>query len=391
MKKVMSLTASLLMLLLSSCSKDDDILRQPNPTEIEDDLNAEIYLPKKSSVAQDLKIVSFNTHGEDKSHLESFRDNYLSSDVQVICLQEVANPQDVKDVFKVYNESGGGFPYYAEVRNYTKLLWKMIPGTMMTPPLPVRYRKENYVVILSKLPIVQIDSKHIQTDPAVDEWRRHAVYTRIKVDDSTRIDLFGYHNTYNFGNNASQYEKSGLQSFKNWVESKVGALSSAKNTFLVGDFNLGYSSTQNILGSGLNYAYNWVDYVVSTDVSKISSGSYNTAPAISDHDAPWATFNLSTNLSESLNYVVRLYEHSHFGGAVACLDVKSSTYIGNLHGDWWNDRVSSVRVGSKLQFVGYEHSHYRGIKYYWPPINNSGTLSSLGMNDKISSTFVLYR
>lgn len=388
----MGLTTSLLILLFSSCSKEDDILNQPNPTEIEDDPNAEIYHPKKSSVAQDLKIVSFNTHEEGKSQLESFRDNYLSSDVQVICLQEVVNPQDVKDVFKVYNESGGGFPYYAEVRNYTKLLWQMTPGSLMSPPYPVLRRKELYEIILSKLPIVEVDTKLIQIDPRWDEWHRHAVYARIKVDSHTRINLFNYHNTYNGGANNRQSEKSGLQSFKNWVETKVGPLSTATNTFLVGDFNVNSLQAQNILGSQLHYAVDWVDFVVSTnDQPKSNSGKYNTDPAISDHNAPWASYNLSTNVSTALDYVARLYEHSNFGGKICSIDLGSSGYIGNLHGSWWNDRVSSVKVGSQVQFAGYEHSNYQGKTYYLPSINGSGTLSGMGMNDKISSTFVVYR
>lgn len=393
MKRFIYFLPLFVVAFLWACEKDKlESLEAPIPMEeTGEDLMAETYYPPKSNVNQDLKIVSFNTQGATKSEMEDFRDNYMASDVNVLCLQEVSNVNDIKSVFGVGNESSGRFPYMTYATNYTKLLWMWTQGSFMSPPWPYRDRKRTSVVILSKFPIVDRDSKIIQTDPAVDEWRRHGQYVRLKVNDNKSIDLFHYHNTYNFGNNNDQYEKSGMTKFKTWVEGIAGPLSSTSNVFLVGDFNLGNSATVNILGSGLNYKRSWVDYIVSSSTSINTDGTYYTTstaisnPALSDHNAPWASFNMTTNVSQALGDVVRLYEHSHFRGEVACFELGSYRSISDVHGSWWNDRVSSVRVGSGLQLTAWEHNNYSGKVYYWPQINNSGTLSSRGMNDKISS------
>lgn len=387
MKNLKYLVFIFLMVFAISCQKEDR-LEQPTTNLASDenfDPNVQTFTPRKSGSNQDLKMVSFNTHGASKSELETFRDSYLASDAHVICLQEVSNMNDVRNVFSVGNESGGGYPYMKYVQNYTKEIWVSY--------FPFRDRKRNHVVILSKFPICAWDIQWIQTDPGGDNWRRNAVYVKLKVNSTSNstVDVFGYHNTYNWGNNSSSSEKSGMTKFKNYVEGKVGSLSNANNVFLIGDFNLGLSSTKNILGSSLNYKYDWVDYVVSTNVSINSSGTYNTAPSISDHDAPWAAFSLTANTSKALSAVVRLYEHSNFGGDIASFEVGNYSYIGDPHKPIWNDRVSSVKVGYLVKLSAWEHSNYGGKVYYWPQINNSGTLHGLGMNDKISSLKVQLR
>ncbi len=389
MKKYTFYLVAALTALLFSCQKEP-ITPVNSPTPAEEQLQVEEYVPRRSSVTENLKIVTFNVYGASKSELEDIRDNYFSGDENIICLQEVDDVGEVLDVFNSgpnhRNESSySSYPYYSSAKNYA--------DKKIFQPRP-----KNYVMILSKFPIIKQDAKLIQKDPGGDRWRRHGQYVKLKVNTSTNIDLFHYHNTYNWHKNGSEWEKKGMEAFRDWVKSKLGIsnLSSRSNLFLAGDFNLKtHSHTTTILGSGLNYAYDWVDYVVSTTTS-INSENWKDGAPISDHDLQWAEFNMSTNRSNALGKVVRVYEHSNFGGRMASFEYGNNPDITNTHAlsgdiDFWNDRISSIRVAGGLQLSAWEHNSYNGQVYYWPQINNSGTLSSLGMNDRISSLSVTFR
>ncbi|HAS46315.1 MAG TPA: hypothetical protein DCS93_37890 [Microscillaceae bacterium] len=315
-----------------------------------------------------LKIVSFNVHGPKgkESTFRKIRKDYLKGDEQILCFQEVDFVPALKTVFKDY-------PYKYITKNTTTkwFVWK-----------------STNVAILSKLPIIQQSSQIIQTDPGGDKWNRNAQYVRIKINSSTNIRLFHYHNTYNWHKNGSASEKVGMKKFKTFVKNKNnGSLSNSREkVFLVGDFNLYDSDTKNILGTNLYYQYNnFVDYVVSTSLPQTSGGIYYISPTVSDHNAVWASYNLSVNIKGAESKVVRLYEHSTFSGQVMCFEIGSYPNIGNTAGFFWNDITSAVVVPHGLQLAAYEHSHYRGKVFYWPQINHSGTLHGLEMNDVITS------
>lgn len=329
-----------------------------------------------------LKIMTFNVYGAIKSELVDFRDNYLNGDENVLCLQEVSNVGEVLEVFQSgpshRNEDAvSAFPYYQSVENYTdKNFWGV--------------RKRNNVVVLSKFPIVRQNSKLIQKDPGGDRWRRHAQYVRLKVSNTKSINLFHYHNTYNWHNNSSQSEKAGMVSFKAWVEQILGTSlsTSTPDVYLTGDFNLSSSLCKPILGNSLNYSSYFVDYVVSTNASISGNGNITVPASMSDHRPVWASFNsVSTNRYYALHRVVRVYEHSNFNGRVAAFEVGTfnditnfQTLPGNI--DFWNDRISSIISGGYVKLQAWEHNSQSGTKWCLP--NVSGCNSS-NFNDKISS------
>lgn len=334
---------------------------------------------------EDLKIVTFNVHGATKAELIDFRDTYLDDDVNIICLQEVDDRDEVLEVFQSgsshRNEDGlTSFPYFQRVENYTqKNFW----GN----------RKYTNLMVLSKFPIVKQSFKMVQQDPNVDRWYRHAQYVRLKVNNTKSIDLFHYHNTYdpNHSSTNFQYEKSGMTSFKSWVESIIGTSlsTSTPDVYLTGDFNLGLNDTKNILGTGLDYAMYKVDYVVSTDASISSKGQYNVPAAMSDHNPVWAEFSSeTTNRYQALKDVVRMYEHSNFTGRVASFEV--GTTYNNIDVDhnvpeahnFWNDEVSSIRKGGYVNMYAWADNNKQGTKWCFSTTSNCGISN---YNDKFSS------
>ena len=356
----------LLFVLLSACRKDTP--QQDVPFEAVEGVHYEIYEPsEKSNITEDLKIVSFNTASASKSELQTLL-GLLPAGTNVVCLQEVENPADVLAVFSSgkdhRNETGyHSFPYYCQARkNSTKA---------------ATYKKE-YQMILSKFPIVKHDLRHVNTDPHGDKWKRYGEYVRLKVNSNTSIDLFHYHNT----NRADGADKSvhGMNNFRDWIREDVLKVppsydpSTHPNLFIVGDLNLFTHGTQqvqlrNILGNNLNYYGDFLDYVVSSQ-RKNSSGRVLSG-SLSDHNIVWASFDISTNRANAHKNVVRLYEDSHFAGRVISFEKSSCVHIPYWHkvqGDdqYWNDRVSSIRVGSNVRLAIYPHSYHSGSVYHLP-------------------------
>jgi len=131
--------------------------------------------------------------------------------------------------------------------------------------------------ILSKLPIESHECALIQTDPGGDKWERKAQYVRIFIGfENQYLNLFHYHNTYNWHNNNSQSEKSGLEKFQAFVLGKN--VSESEMIVLMGDFNLSATQSDQILSVDLvpNSQSNWVDYIYTNAIMELF-GVYPTA------------------------------------------------------------------------------------------------------------------
>ena len=343
---------------------------------IEADDHDELDPDRSGAAGEDapLGIVTFNVGMEDdQSRYEALRGLLDDSD-RILVLQEV------DDVAGMRSALSADFPYEYVTENYTDKKWDW--GCVC------RRRKRTNVVVRSKLPIVHQESALIQTDPGGDRWRRHAQYVRIKVGDDENIHLFHYHNTYNWHHDSSAAEKSGMESFKGWVESTVGPLSSGTSeVFMAGDFNLVESALDDILGTSLTYHSDWVDHIVSTSVA-LEDGGFEDASAISDHDLVWGEFDLVSNIATAERHVVRLYEHSGFEGLVTAFERGSVSNIGTARGEWWNDRISSMKVGADVRLHAWEHHGYGGTKWCLPA---QGECSASGHGDAITSLEVMSR
>lgn len=222
----------------------------------------------------DLRIVSYNIHGgkgpngegDFKSNLAEFKSMLMGE--QVLCFQEVEPDcwAALKSIFSDYP-----YRFYLSQRS-TKF------GT----------NKQGGNAIFSKLPIVDHDAHLINTDPGGDKWERKAQYVRIFVGgDANHINLFHYHNTYNWHNDNSAGEKEGYIRFLNWVESKN--VSENEVGLLIGDFNLSRNQCLFFLPDRFEYqASHWVDHIFVT-YPILDDGIYNTVGrSLSDHQAVWS-------------------------------------------------------------------------------------------------------
>ncbi|CAM3931313.1 beta/gamma crystallin domain-containing protein [Mesobacillus zeae] len=84
------------------------------------------------------------------------------------------------------------------------------------------------------------------------------------------------------------------------------------------------------------------------------------------------------------------YEHINGDGhKYTLLSGESQEYVG----DWWNDRISSVRVGPKTLVILFEHRGFKGRIKYLENLGDTPQLFNIHQgwsNDKISS-IVTYR
>jgi len=92
---------------------------------------------------------------------------------------------------------------------------------------------------------------------------------------------------------------------------------------------------------------------------------------------------------------VIFYEHSNWGGNSMSFDLDQS--VADLR-SWkftnsstnWNDKISSIKVGSQVKVTVYKDINYKGDKITLSGTGSGGTgsfpnLSTIGWNDKISS------
>ncbi len=225
--------------------------------------------------AAEFRIVTYNIHGGKgpngegnlTQNLSAFRD--MLQGEHIICLQEV-EPDCWNQVKEVFSDH----PYrYFLPQTSTKF------GT----------KKEGGNAILSRFPIDAYGQQLIQTDPGGDKWERKAQYVRIHIGyDNQYLNLFHYHNTYNWHENNSASEKAGFRKFMEYVYSM--GISPSELTVLSGDFNLNRTQVNEILSTDdFPYAHsNWVDHLYS-DRPLLQSGQYDTyLNLLSDHNAVWA-------------------------------------------------------------------------------------------------------
>lgn len=88
---------------------------------------------------------------------------------------------------------------------------------------------------------------------------------------------------------------------------------------------------------------------------------------------------------------VYVYEHINYGGAYIRFDgIRDVSDLrgyntGALGTPNWNDRISSLKVGSDLKLIVYADINYKGASWTVTGPANISTLVSNGWNDRISS------
>lgn len=227
------------------------------------------------AIVTDFRVVTYNIHGGNgpngegglQQNLTAFRE--LLQGESIICLQEVEPDcwNQVKSILSDYPHR-----FFLEQQS-TKF------GT----------KKEGGNAILSKLPIDSYDHHLVQCDPGGDKWQRKAQYVRIHVgNDHQYLNLFHYHNTYNWHENNSDSEKRGFEKFLAYVDSKQ--LNGSEMNVIIGDFNLSATQCSTIFNNQefSNSQSNWVDHIYTNGIM-FSGGIYNTyEAALSDHQAVWS-------------------------------------------------------------------------------------------------------
>lgn len=236
-----------------------------------------------ASTYADLRVASFNMNGRTEK-IPDFK-KFLSGE-EVVVLQEVNDIQKTRDQYSDY-------PYVYTTTNSTTASSFNVKTTS--------------IMVLSKVPFKSTYSELIQTDPAVDKWERNAQHVVLNVGDGNTINLFHYHNTFNFHENGSQWERTGMRKFATWVKKRlnISDFSSARNVILTGDFNVyRHHAAQDL--TSLECSNVWVDYVCSS-IQFLAQGNYDSGEPISDHKAVWATLDTTLNIPNAVGPKVRIF------------------------------------------------------------------------------------
>ncbi|MEP2776746.1 MAG: Ig-like domain-containing protein [Luteolibacter sp.] len=235
-------------------------------------------------ISEKFRIISYNIHGgkgpagegTPQANLTAFRNNFMQNE-DVICLQEVDNGDCWTAVQSVFSD----YPYrYRTINQETDYYFWETP-------------KQTSIVILSKYPFASTTYQLIQIDPTYDKWERHAQHVTINVGGEP-VNIFHYHNTYNFNTNDWEYEKSGMVKFRDYVYSQLGisSLNNGGRLVMLGDFNLLAANVTAILPTPAIRS-NGRDHITSVPLFN-TSGSYATVNAdLSDHPALWASLDLA--------------------------------------------------------------------------------------------------
>lgn len=223
----------------------------------------------------EFRIVTYNIHGGKGPNGEgNLRDNLVTFNAhlqgeEIVCFQEVVPDcwNDVKSIFSDY------------------------PHRYFLPQVSTKFgtNKQGGNAIFSKFPIQSFDQRLIQCDPGGDKWERRAQYVRVYIGNEHQyLNIFHYHNTYNWHENNSESEKSGMEEFVAYAESN--SFPESEMTILLGDFNLRENQVNGIVNTQFysNSSSNWVDHIY-TNSTIINAGFYDTRGAkLSDHQAVWA-------------------------------------------------------------------------------------------------------
>ncbi|TNF25782.1 MAG: endonuclease/exonuclease/phosphatase family protein [Bacteroidetes bacterium] len=250
------------VLALNSCTKDE-------LTEFPSSHQGELF------DVDNIRLVTYNIHGGKgpdgegalNTNLVAFRE--LLQSEAVICMQEVEPGcwNALKSIFPDH-------PYRFYLSQHSTKFGTHLSGGN---------------AIFSKVPVVDFDERLIQTDPGGDKWERKAQYVKLYVGGiHGHLHLFHYHNTYNWHENDSEWEKQGFSRFMDWV--RTFDIPSNEALVVTGDFNLLRADCEQYLlpGEVSFRASAWVDHVFSS-ASFLQNGSYPTVQMrLSDHNAVWA-------------------------------------------------------------------------------------------------------
>lgn len=294
----------------------------------------------------DFAALTYNIHGGEgpdgegdvTSNLTSFRDNYMHGE-DVLCFQEVDFDNGEWDIIKgIFSD----YPHTFQTVNTTTRYSGIFSG----------FNKQTSIAILSKHPFTSTHEELIQIDPAVDKWERHAQHVTIDLDGET-INLFNFHNTYNFNDNDWEYEKSGFVAFKNYVLSRPGisSVTSGSKTIMLGDFNLLQANVVPIIGSPA-HKFNGRDHVNSIPLFT-QSGVYATSNAdLSDHNAVWAAVDMVPPVVDELQFATEILSPSSVKIIAVASDPNAVEYMfqnthftDGSHDSGWQSSASFTDTG----------------------------------------------
>lgn len=260
------------------------------------------------AASADLRVVTYNMHGGEgpngegdaTSNLTAFRDDFMQGE-DILCLQEVGAGYNIED------EWAAVLAVFPEAED------PEADANTNANVYPYRYRTINEnsgnfnrtaCAILSKYPIVSTHNKLIQEDPQGDFWERHAQHVQIQLGANI-IDVFNFHNTYNFFDNDFESEKEGLTKFRDYVYERLGitSLANGGNLLMLGDFNVLQANVIAILPTPARRS-NGLDHVSSVPLF-VSAGAYATSgsgASLSDHNAVWATLDVQAPSPDAMTW-----------------------------------------------------------------------------------------
>lgn len=235
------------------------------------------------AISDKLRVLTYNIHGgkgpsgqgTPLSNLTAFRDTLMQNE-DVLCFQEVDNGDCWTAVQDVFFED---YPYYYRTFNNETYIFSWPYA-------------QTSILILSKYPFVSTHSQLIQTDPGGDRWERHAQHVKINIGGKA-VNIFNFHNTYNFFDNESESEKSGLTKFRdNYVLPRLGisSVSEGERLIMLGDFNVLHANVTAILAPP-DLKYNGLDHIAS--VPFFTNEGVYTSGLLSDHNGVWASLDLA--------------------------------------------------------------------------------------------------
>ena len=249
----------------------------------------------------DFMVVSYNIRGgkgsNDNSYnaanIRAFRDNFLQGE-DVICLQEV----DFLDGEWDGNGTGDQESIVSVLSDYP-----FTYQTINSQTAFFRFHKTS-IAILSKHPLLNKDSHLVQIDPQADRWERHAQHVQVQVGQNL-VNIFNFHNTFNFNENDFESEKEGLEKFESYVETRLGvnSVTQGERLIMLGDFNLFHQDVDEILPS-TDRRSNGRDHICSI-AHHSHDGFYTTGAAgadLSDHPAVWATLDLQAPTPDPITW-----------------------------------------------------------------------------------------
>ncbi|MDP0490446.1 MAG: Ig-like domain-containing protein [Verrucomicrobiota bacterium JB023] len=248
-----------------------------------------------TGVVNELAVLTYNIHGgygpsnegNPNDNLTAFRDNFMQGQ-DVLGLQEVGQGSTAADEYQAAQDV-----FSAEYPYSFQTIYEATDRSWFQSPL------ESSLAIFSRYPFVSTHSQLIQIDPGGDEWSRYAQHVVIEVAGEA-INIFNFHNTYNFFDNDYEWEKAGLAKFKDYVYERLGisdwSEADASNVIMLGDFNLrngsNFLDVTEVLAPPVIVS-NSLDHIASVE-DYSSSGSYATVAAdLSDHPSVWASYDFT--------------------------------------------------------------------------------------------------